>query len=304
LHFPSTRRPPLVGTSFVRSSHTNCLRSRRFREPNREPHPTATSASVAHCGRCGLACGARESCVAGRCEPPPCPEGMRLIPAGEFDMGAADISDAGPVHRVRLSAFCVDETEVTVSAYAQCPTGMGCAAPDTAVNCNWSAAGPVVGREQHPINCVSLSAALAYCRFRGGTLPSEAQWEYAARGADGRLYPWGILPFPSTQLCWSGSSARTSSCAVRSYPAGNSATGIADMAGNVLEWVFDGYGPYPANSVTPPLDPTGPAVAISGVARGGGWRSVDRAGVRASFRYRASRSPADDVGFRCTHSVR
>lgn len=123
------------------------------------------SSDIANCGACDNACTVAQTCAAGSCvtPAPTCPGGMRLIPAGMFLMGdptAAD-SDASPIHAVRLTAFCMDETEVSVSAYAACAT---CSSPATGGACNWG----VVGRGSHPVNCVDWNMARAYCQARGG----------------------------------------------------------------------------------------------------------------------------------------
>lgn len=260
-----------------------------------------TSTSFAHCGACGVTCSIGRRCAAGRCEPAiACPSGMRLVRAGEFDMGAADISDASPLHRVRVSTFCMDETEVTAAAYAQCPVAMGCSTPGTMEPCNWAGTGPIAGREGHPINCVDWRGAAAYCTFRGGALPTEAQWEYAARGSDGRIYPWGSTPVPSAQLCWRGSANLMSTCATREFPSGNSPFGLFDMAGNVFEWTADWYGSYSAGSGAPTLDPTGPSEGVFRVYRGSSWREIFVSGVRTMVRNRAAPEfQAAGVGFRC-----
>ncbi|MBK6534033.1 MAG: SUMF1/EgtB/PvdO family nonheme iron enzyme [Deltaproteobacteria bacterium] len=140
-----------------------------------------------------------------------CPAGMQLVPAGMFQMGSSSgNADTRPPHAVRLRAFCMDETEVTVAAYRGCPT---CAAPGTGAACTWG----VTGRENHPVNCVSWFQADAYCQALGKRLPTEAEWEYAARGPEGRVYPWGNT-YPDRQLCWNRRSSGP--CAVGSFPPG------------------------------------------------------------------------------------
>ncbi len=254
---------------------------------------TDTNSNVSHCGLCGRACPAGNSCNAGVCTPPPCPVGMRLIPAGMFTMGNASFQ---PMHNVRLSAFCMDDTEVTVAAYRGCASAARCTAPSTVGVCNWAAS----GREQHPINCVDRAQSQAFCQWRGATLPTEAQWEYAARGTDGRLYPWGS-DAPGSQLCWSGNGSRSTTCAVGSFPAGNSPFGLVDMAGNVKEWVSDWDGPYTGNTSSYVQDPTGPATGSYYLHRGGSWFSSAALYVLSVFR-QGNNPPSyreTDVGFRC-----
>lgn len=240
---------------------------------------------------------------AGACALPICPAGMRLIPAGQFQMGSTMIANERPVHGVRLSAFCMDETEVTLSAYRACVTSGGCTAPDTSGSCNWMSS----GREDHPVNCVSWTQAREYCHRIGGDIPTEAQWEYAARGMDGRTYPWGN-DAPSAQLCWRGGGvSRSSTCPVRSFPSGNSPFGIYDMAGNVIEWTIDWYGPYDSDAGAFVQDPTGPAVPTGGsvrVYRGGSWSYTGPSDVRVSKRSGGSPgNPYMEFGFRCSHST-
>ncbi len=239
--------------------------------------------------------------------PPPgdagtCPAGMRLIPGREFTMGGEDLASHYPSiayvrnHRVRVSAFCMDEADVSVDAYGRCPVAT-CTAPGTAMYCNWG----VAGRESHPVNCVDWAQASAHCQWRGATLPTEAQWEYAARYPDGRRYPWGDAP-PSTQQCWTaGGTTGMSTCATGSFPAGNSALGLSDLGGNVYQWAADWYGPYPSDTGFVPVDPTGASTGTTRAVRGGPWygssvayysRAASRDGLAPTFR-------GNGVGFRC-----
>lgn len=209
-----------------------------------------------------------------------CPTGMVLIPAGSFMMGDAAGYQAQPAHMVTLSAFCMDLTEVTVAAWRGC-SAPGCTAPDTSTNCNWSASPGA--REDHPINCVDWNQARAYCGFLGGDLPTEAQWEYAARGMDSasHLYPWGNAA-PGSQLCWSGGSVdRSSTCPVRSFPTGLSPFGVFDMAGNVCEWTLDWHASYSSAAA---VDPTGPVSGDARVTRGGSWLDGFAYQVKAASR--------------------
>jgi len=127
---------------------------------------------------------------------------MVAVPAGAFTMGADDGSDAEkPAHKVGISKpFFIDKTEVTVAAYKACVDAGKCTVPSVhrpdiaedevlkfAPMCNYG----TPGRNDHPVNCVDLGQAAAYCDFIGKRLPTEAEWEYAARGTDGRKYPWG-----------------------------------------------------------------------------------------------------------------
>jgi formylglycine-generating enzyme required for sulfatase activity len=250
---------------------------------------------LANCGRCGNRCQSG-ACVAGGCVITACPSGMVLIPAGTFTMGSSVGEPMErPVHLVELAAFCIDTTEVTVAAYSAC-TASGCSRPTTGVTYNWG----VKGRENHPINGVDWFQASAFCRWRSSAaLPTEAQWEYAARGGDERPYPWGF-DAPGSQLCWSGGgSFRTSTCPVRSFPAGASPAGLFDMAGNVWEWTADWMGDYTSGGSAAALNPTGPSTGAERVFRGGQWFSSVSSAVRTTSRGSADPSFRDFAGFRC-----
>lgn len=224
-----------------------------------------------------------------------CPAGMAPIPAGQFLMGDPTGAEplAVPLHGVRVSAFCLDLTEVTVAAYRACPSG-SCAAPATNPSCNWG----VPGRDAHPINCVTWDQARAYCQWRGALLPTEAQWEFAARGADGRLYPWGG-DAPTSQLCWSGGAVQPGTCPARAFDLGASVDGVFDLGGGVAEFTADWFAYYTGNSSSYVMDPVGPSSGTLRVVRGGSWRSSSAGEVRAVYREGLDAAYATGVGFRC-----
>lgn len=128
---------------------------------------------------------------------------------------------------VTLGPFDIDRTEVTVGAFAACVNAGKCLQPQSGSGCNWGRP----DRLPHPMNCVSPQEAAAFCAFRGRRLPSQDEWELAARGTDDRPYPWGAQP-PEDQLCW----RRSHTCPVGSFPKGASSSGALDLEGNVEEW--------------------------------------------------------------------
>ena len=232
--------------------------------------------------------------------PPPRPldvlEGaMVKVPGGTFQMGSTDgDEDEKPVTAVTVAPFDLDLTEVTVSAYGKCVTAGKCTPPDTGMYCNWKKA----GNEAHPINCLDWKQAGDYCAFAGKRLPTEEEWELAARGTEGRKFPWKDGE-PAAQLCWNGDANdrgrgnRQGTCPVASYPAGASPVGALDMAGNVWEWTSSTYCPYGRKECG----------TDQRVIRGGGWNNLVPAYVRAQDRSKeAPRSRPDNVGARCARN--
>jgi formylglycine-generating enzyme required for sulfatase activity len=229
------------------------------------------------------------------------PPGMVLVPAGAFTMGSMLWTNEQPVRTVTLDAFWIDELEVSVAAYATCVASGACDLPPEVAAFNYG----VAGRDDHPINGIDWFGADLYCRWVDGgsrRLPTEAEWEKAARGTGASSYPWGNAEANCTRVvmadddgvagCGAGSTA-----SVGSKPLGASEYGALDMAGNVQEWVSDWYGPYDATATQ---SPTGPIAGRYRVLRGGAWDDVNPSEVRAASRN--LEDPADHtvtVGFRC-----
>ena len=234
---------------------------------------------------------------------------MALVPAGPFRMGSNEgAADEQPEHYVNLDAFYMDVYEVTNAAYAQCVSENACSAPS-----DEEYADPE--RAQYPVAQVSWDDATAFCTWRGARLPTEAEWEKAARGGlDGQAYPWGDM-IPS---CPRGTPSGVPNEAkyddgvkcqfMGSEPVGSYAPngyGLYDMAGNVWEWVndryqMDYYSAYPENGW--PDNPAGPDQGNYRVLRGGSWddvpgflRAAERSKSSPSSRYVGS-------GFRCARS--
>jgi serine/threonine-protein kinase len=232
---------------------------------------------------------------------------MIYIPAGEFLMGSLDsdpdADDAEkPQHTVTLDAYWIDRTEVTNAQYALCVKAGKCPSPWTSTSKTRSSYYGDVQFDGYPVAYLSWDAAAAYCTWAGRRLPTEAEWEKAARGTDGRLYPWGNQD-PACQLVNYNRCVGDTSAA-GSYPAGASPYGALDMAGNVWEWVQDLYsGSYYPRS--PASNPLGPASSDSPtpyhVLRGGFWGFGSKY-VRAAFRFRGMHLyDINDgyYGFRC-----
>ena len=234
-----------------------------------------------------------------------CPSDMVDVPGGKFTMGSptgVGEEDEHP-HQVTLTGYCIDRTEVTVAAYTQCVASGKCTAAQEPAKdgfdslCN----GTRADRQNHPINCVDWNQAMAYCASVKKRLPSEAEWEYAACGGEGRKYPWGNEAPSATRLNACGSECRAlgkrlgkewkvmyedndgweATAPVGSFPGDTSPSGALDMAGNVLEWTADWYGARTAGAST---NPHGPKEGTGRVIRGGGWYNVDAFGVRGAIR--------------------
>jgi eukaryotic-like serine/threonine-protein kinase len=234
---------------------------------------------------------------------------MVYIPAGDFLMGStgADVDaalamcyscgrdsflDEQPQHTVYLDAFWIDRTEVTVVQYQKCVEAGVCAVWYPA----WDDSGFTAPYQ--PITDVNWDEAKAYCEWVGARLPTEAEWEKAARGTEGWQYPWGnSVPDcdkVNSKECLGGSPA-----SVGSYAAGASTYGVLDMAGNVREWVNDWYdSAYYAHS--PDRNPQGPDSGKDRGLRGGSWGEDAASGVRSADRgWLGPPQLGNTIGFRC-----
>jgi len=219
------------------------------------------------------------------------------IPSGTFTMGTSGGED-NPLHEVTLSSFEIDRFEITNRKYRACVEAGCCSAPQ--YDGSYTGREPYYGNpeyDDYPVIFVNWNQAMEYCSGLGKALPTEAQWEKAARGEDGRTYPWGESSPTSTNANFN-SPIDGDTDRVGSRPAGDSPYGLSDMAGNVWEWVKDWYSKdYYLNS--PANDPEGPENGVAKVARGGGFGSHSQE-IRTY--YRGSFHPEEafsNLGFRC-----
>lgn len=215
-----------------------------------------------------------------------------------FCMGTTNGNgDELPIREVTIKTFEMSKTAVTVEQYAECMIKGECTKPDTGRYCNWGK----TGRERHPVNCVNWGQANQYAKFKNARLPSESEWEYAATsGGKNQKYPWGNEDATCERAVMYGNGGygcgNKSTMDVCSKPAGNTAQGLCDMAGNVWEWVQDKYQDSYAQTPT-----DGKAFEGAGsyrVVRGGSFRDRDAARLRADNRSLDDPGSSGLIGFR------
>jgi len=228
---------------------------------------------------------------------------MVLVPAGEFQMGGNDMNaepDEKDIHTVYLDDYYIDKFEVTNVAYQACVDASICKPPIQTDSFTRSDYYGVPEYDEYPVVYVNWNMAKAYCEWRGARLPTEAEWEKAARGSeDDRFYPWGtgtidcqIANYYGANGCYGGTT-RTGS-----YEDGKSPYNVYDMAGNVWEWVADWYSET-YYQVSPTSNPTGPDSGQSRVLRGGSWNRQEY-DVRVPNRNKYGPNYYNfDIGFRC-----
>jgi eukaryotic-like serine/threonine-protein kinase len=268
----------------------------------------------------------------------PCPSNMAFVPGGKFFMGTdADdpvLQSARPAHAAEVGPFCIDLREVSLGDYRQCSTKGECkrAFRDSdwpqgqTPEADWKAQKLAHSelcnesrddRDAHPANCVDWAQAQHYCEWRGGTLPTEAQWEFAARGSDGRVYSWGdAVPSRAHMngagpeyVAWRASKGLPAHASlyadddgfVGTAPTGSLRDGVTqygtfDMAGNVFEWTADEFRPYPGA----PAETAAPAGAARRVIRGGAFNSFQPQFADPALRFpQAQDAHTHGIGFRC-----
>lgn len=269
--------------------------------------------------------------------PKPCPDGMALVPGGKFFMGtdAEDpvLQTARPAHPMEVESFCIDIDEVTVDQYRACSKTGECKRayrdstwPQGKTDedewrkqmeahselCNER----YDDRGDHPINCVDWAQARAFCQHRGGDLPTEAQWEFAARGSDGRVYSWGdAVPTQAHMngsgreyVAWRESKGLSThgvlyeaddgfvgTSPVGRFTEGTTQHGLHDIAGNVFEWTLDEFCPYDADANAPAEE--GPKKRV---IRGGAFNSFQPQFADPALRFpQVEDAHNHGIGFRC-----
>ena len=221
----------------------------------------------------------------------------RAEPLGR-ECTATDFADEMTAHEVMVSDFWIDRTEVSCRNYQRCVEAGVCALPAHASSLSWDQVADL------PITLVSWYDAVSYCRWVGGRLPTEAEWERTAKGWSGRTYPWGIVFNPKIANHGrfapdplSDDDGFSELAPVASFPQGRTPEGVADLAGNVEEWVADWYAIGYAEADM--VDPLGPETGDERVVRGGSYAS-GRAWLRSAARNKdlpSRRKPWR--GFRC-----
>ncbi|HEX5660300.1 MAG TPA: SUMF1/EgtB/PvdO family nonheme iron enzyme [Polyangiales bacterium] len=237
------------------------------------------------------------------CAKTECPQGSVFVPAGTFVMGTEGTEKTWVTWQLKprtvtlTKSYCMDRTEVTYGAYDAC---------GAAKVCGWQHGPYPEAMRKLPKAFVDWADADKYCRWRGGRLPTEAEWEHAARYPDGRLYAWGNEPPTLEHWHWRGDLSIPREMDVGSHPKGRSYLGLEDMAGSLGEWVRDEYG---VHTPQPDIDPTGPDDGKEEVhyrtVRGGSWASLDERMAPATHRQPGDRVYGDDqTGFRCAYAPR
>ena len=228
----------------------------------------------------------------------PVPNGMALIPAGTFNMGSdAGQADERPVHAVTLRPFFLDVFEVTNARYRACVEAGQCQAQANRNSFTRASYATLPEYDNFPAVQVTWDQAVAFCAFEGKRLPTEAEWEYAARGGADQRYPWGNDFDPARVP------ARVQDTVAVGTLDNASAFGVFDLPGNVNEWVADFYSrTYYAES--PAENPAGPADGSRRVFRGGSFGNADGSFYTASRRYNQAPGFRDaDIGFRCAQDA-
>jgi sulfatase modifying factor 1 len=228
---------------------------------------------------------------------------MIFIQGGTFMMGSENTHDTEkPMHQVLVKDFYISKTEVTLGQYRKCVEAGVCSRPDLCLDKNWTDS--IGQKENHPVNCIDWKQARRFAKWTGGDLPSEAQWEYAARTEGKEIkYPWGNTEGNCEYAIIDFACKKSTTWEVCSKTKGNTGQGLCDMAGNVWEWVLDEWHPSYLNAPSDDIawcsnpDCNGNAM-VTRVDRGGGWQG-DQLYIRTTFRgIRPSSLRSSTLGFR------
>ncbi|MDC0667310.1 bifunctional serine/threonine-protein kinase/formylglycine-generating enzyme family protein [Nannocystis radixulma] len=275
--------------------------------------------------------------------PTSCPEGMAFVTGKNFFMGSESekpvLALARPQHKVEIRPFCIDIYEVTTEKYEACSDKGDCkrAYRDSfwpqgaSKRADWDKAktaystlcnAGVAERKQHPINCITWAQADEYCRVQGKRLPSEAEFEFAARGSDGRVYPWGDgapspehlnacgtecvawrkqKGLPPVEPMYAADDKFVGTAPVGSFPGGKTENGLFDLVGNVFEWTADRFERYPTTEGEPPP----PMPGNNRVIRGGAFNSSEPEHTDPALRFpNDADAHTHGIGFRCAGDPR
>jgi formylglycine-generating enzyme required for sulfatase activity len=301
--------------------------------------PAATSSAAARPSASASSSAATNVAAA---RPTECPAGMVLVPGGKFFMGSdePEFKLWQPAHKVYVDTFCIDAHEVTAAEYKACSDQGECKRPPDVPSypktagssdadhekkrtayaelCNFGKP----ERDQHPINCVSWSLADAYCSFKKRRLPTEAEWEFAARGSDGRKFPWGDDPGAAEHMNAGGAeftrwekkqgialSPRLyeiddgfeGTAPVGSFPKGRTKFGADDFIGNVWEWTSDWFETYKPDEV---INPKGASTGDRKAIRGGAFNGGNILWLNPAFRFhQVPDATTPVIGFRCAMNL-
>lgn len=233
---------------------------------------------------------------------------MALVPGGPFHRGVNDPRgpDEGPERTLRLRDYFLDIHEVSNARFAEFVEATGYvteAERDPAAVRSWRRPGAdgLAPSAAHPVVHATWEDAHAYCAWRGRRLPTEAEWEKAARGGDDRQWPWGGTLDATRANGWGDADPYPTTSPVGAFPAGASPYGVLDLAGNVWEWCADWYDPD-AYIIAAQRDPQGPSTGKLRVARGGSWTNPITV-LRTSNRHAVHPSDSGpNLGFRCADS--
>jgi formylglycine-generating enzyme required for sulfatase activity len=310
-----------------------------FAKPSDNPQPTSSATAQPSAMP---AASASAAASAAPTRPTSCPDGMVLVPGGKFFMGSdePDFKLWQPSHKTIIDTFCIDVHEVTAAEFKACTDPGECKRPPELPNwpkttgtsdadhekkraayaelCNFGKP----ERDQHPINCVSFALAESYCTFRKKRLPTEAEWEFAARGSDGRKFPWGDEAgatermnaggteftnwekkhsLPPSQRLYEIDDGFEGTAPVGSFPKGRTKFGADDFIGNVWEWTSDWFETYkPDEVINPKGAPNGDRKAI----RGGAFNGGNLLWLNPAFRFhQVPDATTPVIGFRCAMNL-